>query len=190
MNFRLHTLQDEIDLIEGLNKSTGKSIGIYPEIKNPGFHLKEGKDISKIVLKVLANNGYIKKTDPCILQCFDSEELKRIRQELGSDLFLTQLLALPESLEDIDKYAGYADAIGPSIEQLLITTHGKSSKEIKGFISHAHDLNLKVHAYTFRQDEHPNFEKFEELLTFGFYDIGLDGVFTDFPDTVVQFLED
>ena len=189
-NFKLHTLEDEIELIQGTNKSTGKNIGIYPEIKNPGFHRKHDKDISKIVLQVLIKYGYSKKSDACILQCFDAKELQRIRQELDSDLFLTQLLEIPQSLDDLEKYAGYADAIGPSIEQLLINSFGKSLQEKKEFIQRAHKLNLKVHAYTFRQDEHPNFENFEDLLNFGFNDLELDGVFTDFPDTVARFLED
>ena len=38
-SFRLHSFQDEIELIQGLNKSTGKNIGIYPEIKKPKFCL-------------------------------------------------------------------------------------------------------------------------------------------------------
>ena len=188
-NFKLHTLEDEIELIQGMNLSTGKNIGIYPEIKNPGFHRKHGKDISKIVLQVLTKYGYSKKSDACILQCFDAKELQRIRHELDSDLFLTQLLEFPESLDDLEKYASYADAIGPSIEQLLITSFGKSLQEKKEFIQKAHILNLKVHAYTFRQDEHPNFENFEALLHFGFNELELDGVFTDFPDTVINFLE-
>ena len=187
-NFRLHTLEDEIELIHGMNKSTGKNIGIYPEIKNPGFHRKHGKDISKIVLQVLTKNGYLKKSDACILQCFDAKELQRIRQELDCDLFLTQLLEFPQSLDDLEKYANYADAIGPSIEQLILESVGKSLQEKKEFMQRAHNLNLKVHAYTFRQDEHPNFENFEDLLEFGFNELELDGVFTDFPDTVVHFL--
>jgi glycerophosphoryl diester phosphodiesterase len=188
-NFRLHTLEDEIELIQGMNKSTGKNIGIYPEIKNPGFHRKHGKDISQIVLQILTKNGYLTKSDPCILQCFDAKELKRIRQELGCNLFLTQLLEFPESLDDLEKYARYADAIGPSIEQLILESAGKSLQEKKEFIQRAHKLNLKVHAYTFRQDEHPNFEDFDDLLEFGFNELELDGVFTDFPDTVIRYLE-
>jgi len=189
-NFRLHTLEEEIELIQGMNKSTGKNIGIYPEIKNPGFHRKHGKDISQIVLQVLTKNGYSKKSDACVLQCFDAKELQRIRQELGCDLFLTQLLEFPQSLDDLEKYTSYADAIGPSIEQLIMESVGKSLQEKKEFIQRAHKLNLKVHAYTFRQDEHPNFENFEDLLEFGLNELELDGVFTDFPDTVVSFLED
>ena len=188
-NFKLHTLQDEIDLIQGLNISTGKNIGIYPEIKNPGFHKKNGKDISKIVLAVLTDFGYTNKSDACILQCFDAGELQRIRQELHSELFLTQLLEFPESLDNLEKYAGYANAIGPSIEQLILASHGKNTQGKKDFIKRAHDLDLKVHAYTFRKDEHPNFESFEALLQFAFNDLELDGVFTDFPDLVVGFLQ-
>lgn len=188
-NFKLHTLQDEIELIQGMNKSTGKNIGIYPEIKNPGFHNQHGKDISKIVLQVLKKYGYSKKSDACILQCFDAKELQRIRKELDCDLFLTQLLDFPESLDHLEKYTSYADAIGPSIEQLLIASFGKSLQDKKDLIQRAHKLNLKVHAYTFRQDEHPNFENFEALLNFGFYELELDGVFTDFPDKVIRFLE-
>ena len=188
-SFRLHTLEDEIELIQGMNKSTGKNIGIYPEIKNPGFHRKQGKDISKIVLQVLTKKGYSKKSDACILQCFDAKELQRIRQELGCDLFLTQLLEFPQSLDNLEKYASFADAIGPSIEQLIMESVGKSLQEKKEFIERAHKLNLKVHAYTFRRDQHPNFENFEDLLEFGFNELELDGVFTDFPDTVVSFLE-
>ena len=52
-NFKLHSLQEEIELLQGLNKSTGKNIGIYPEIKEPEFHKKEGKNLTKVVLKVL-----------------------------------------------------------------------------------------------------------------------------------------
>ncbi len=88
--------------------------------------------------------------------------------------------------ENLEKYATYADAIGPSIEQLILAGMGKS--EGNKLVDTAHRLNLKVHAYTFRQDEHPNFETFEALLQFGFYDIDLDGGFTDFPDLVVDYL--
>jgi glycerophosphoryl diester phosphodiesterase len=187
-SFKLHSLQQEIEVIQGLNKSTGKNIGIYPEIKNPSFHRDQGKDISKIVLQILSDFGYKEKSDKCILQCFDAKELQRIREELKCDLFLTQLLEFPEGSEHFEKYASYADAIGPSIEQLLLAGMGKTNGN--PLVDKAHELKLKVHAYTFRQDEHPNFDDFESLLQFGFYDINLDGGFTDFPDTVINFLRE
>ncbi len=52
-SFKIHTFQEEIEMIQGLNKSTGKHIGIYPEIKAPWLFRHGGKDISRAVLNVL-----------------------------------------------------------------------------------------------------------------------------------------
>lgn len=177
-SFRLHSLQDEIELIQGLNKSTGNNIGIYPEIKEPAFHNNEGKDISKVVLKVLANYGYTSKKDNCILQCFDAKELKRIRTGLNSELYLVQLIEFKKEELKLKEFASYADGIG----------HWYKSMS-KNFVKDAHSLNLKVHAYTFRVDDLGDFNSFDALLNFGFNTLELDGIFTDFPDKVVQFLE-
>ena len=62
-DFRVHTFEEEIEFIQGLNHSTGKNIGLYPEIKAPWFHHQEGKDIATRVLEVLKKYGYTKKTD-------------------------------------------------------------------------------------------------------------------------------
>ncbi len=43
-------LKREIEFVQGLNHSTGKNIGIYPEIKAPWFHHQEGKDIAASTL--------------------------------------------------------------------------------------------------------------------------------------------
>jgi len=77
-SFRVHTFAEEIELIQGLNVSTGKSVGIYPEIKSPAFHRDEGKDIAVAALGILKQYGYDEKTDKVFLQCFDSSELRRI----------------------------------------------------------------------------------------------------------------
>jgi glycerophosphoryl diester phosphodiesterase len=54
-SFRIPTLAEEIELIQGLNLSTGREAGIYPEIKAPAWHRAQGQDISAIVLGVLAD---------------------------------------------------------------------------------------------------------------------------------------
>jgi len=184
--FKLHSLQEEIEFVQGLNKSTGKNIGIYPEIKEPEFHRKEGKDISKIVLEVLTNYGYKTKNDNCILQCFDAKELKRIRNEFKSELFLVQLTEF-KSDEKLEEIATYADGIGPWIPQII---KGKENGkwQITNLVANAHMLNLKVHAYTFRADQLGDFDSFEDLLQVALYEANVDGVFTDFPDKVVAFV--
>ena len=134
-NFKLHRLGDEIKLIQDLNRAKGKRVGIYPEIKKPAFHHAEGRDISKRVLDVLNAHGYSGKNDLCYLQCFDPDELKRIRSHYHSRLKLVQLL--PESLwweaalypstignRMVLEIAQYADGIGPPL-------HGKKGSALE-----------------------------------------------------------
>ena len=66
------------------------------KLKNQNFIYENGKDISKIVLEILTKYGYSTKDDQCILQCFDTKELERIRKKLNSDLFLVQLMESSE----------------------------------------------------------------------------------------------
>lgn len=176
-SFKLHSLEQEIELIQGLNKSTGNAIGIYPEIKSPAFHRKNGQDISAIVLKILSDYGYNDRNDKCILQCFDAGELKRIRQELESELFLVQLTEIEEGKAELKEISTYADGIGPWYKEI--------SPE---FVRQAQDLGLKVHTYTFRADDLGDFKNFEELLSYGYDSLKVDGIFTDFPDKARNFL--
>jgi len=186
--FKLHSLQEEIELIQGLNKSTGNTIGIYPEIKNPKFHSDEGKDISMIVLKILSDYGYTTRKDKCTLQCFDAGELKRIRHELNSELFLVQLIEFEIDKRNLKAYAGYADGIGPWYKGLLKGKDQQGNWQTSNLVAEAHKLGLVVHAYTFRADDLGEFSSFDALLDVGFNTLNLDGIFTDFPDKVVSFL--
>ncbi len=187
-SFRLHSLQQEIELIQGLNKSTGNTIGIYPEIKNPSFHHKNGKDIAKITLDILSEYGYKTKSDNCIFQCFDAKELERVRKELQSELFLVQLMEFPEETKQLTHFATYADGIGPWYKQIM-------DKKIDGtwkftsLVKDAHELGLKVHTYTLRADQLGDFSSFEENVNTLLLDANVDGCFTDFPDKVLAILK-
>ncbi|TYP99720.1 glycerophosphoryl diester phosphodiesterase [Tenacibaculum adriaticum] len=186
-NFKLHSLQQEIEFIQGLNTSTGNNIGIYPEIKNPAFHHKNGKDIAKITLQILSDYGYTTKKDKCIFQCFDAKELERVRKELKSDLFLVQLIEFPEEANNLDYYARYANGIGPWYKQILDKKTG-DKWIFTSLVDDAHKLGLKVHPYTFRADQLDEFSSFDEMMQVLFFEANIDGGFTDFPDKMVEFL--
>jgi glycerophosphoryl diester phosphodiesterase len=201
-SFRVHTFSEEIELIQGLNQSTGKSIGLYPEIKSPAFHRDEGKDIASATLDVLIRYGYKTKSDKVFLQCFDPYELQRIHGDLmparKMDLPLIQLIGTSEeyqsllSADGMKQLATFVDGIGPSI--LLLVDKDSTASEIKAtrLVEYAHAAGLKVHPYTFRRerDQMPPFAKdYNDFLRVFFDEVGVDGVFTDFPDLTVQYLE-
>ncbi|MBY8073953.1 glycerophosphodiester phosphodiesterase [Vibrio fluvialis] len=214
--FTVPTFAEEIELIQGLNKSLGYDIGIYPEIKAPWFHRHEGKDISKAVLNVLNQYGYDSKEDKVYLQCFDANELKRIHDELlpsmKMDLNLVQLMAYTDWNETMTyqgeqatpysydwmfepggmkKVAQYADGIGPWKPMLVDDKSTKDNIIIKPLMGEAKAAGLVVHPYTFRADKGriaPYAENFDGMLDVFYNQVKVDGLFTDFPDKAVSFL--
>ncbi len=183
--FSIPTLEEEIELIQGLNISRGKSVGIYPEIKAAAWHRDQGFDISRIVQAVLTRHGYTRRTDPVFLQCFDAGELRRWRDELKSDLRLVLLCSKPLSSEQLATTAEYADAIGPSIS-LLVTQNPDGSTPLTQL---AHNHRLAVHAWTIRRDQLPKgFATVDTLHEDLFHTHGVDAAFTDFPDLTAAWL--
>lgn len=199
-SFGISTFAEEIELIQGLNKSTGRSVGIYPEIKSPAFHRDEGMDISAAVLEILREYGYATKQDTVFLQCFDPVELQRIHDELLPELNmavpLVQLLGTGPDFEPLlteqglQRVAAYADGIGPSMFLIIKKDSAAANLQATDLVDRAHGLGLVVHPYTFRRDRLPGFvDDYEELLAIYLDDMDVDGVFTDFPDLTVTFLE-
>ncbi len=181
--FRILTLDEELDLIAGLNHSTGRVAGIYPEIKQPAWHRKEGHDISPIVLRVLAKHGYTTKEHACYLQCFEFEEVKRLRNELGWKGKLV-FLAGSKIKIDLAELAKVVDGIGPSIGAIVAGT------QVTDLASQAHALGLEVHPYTLRIDDLPKgISTPEELMRLLFDEAKVDALFTDFPDVTVNWLK-
>lgn len=200
--FKVHTFEEEIELIQGMNKSTGRSVGIYPEIKSPAFHKKEGKDLSQAVLDILKSYGYVTKSDKVYLQCFDWAELRRIHDDLmpqmGIDLRLVQLLELSEEFKQLRENGAFArlariaDGIGPSIHMIVEPDSPASELRITELVTLAHAAGMEVHPYTFRRDAGtiPDYANgFEDLLDIFLYRVGVDGLFTDFPDLAVNVIE-
>jgi len=198
-SFQIPTLEEELQLIQGLNTSSGREAGVYPEIKEPAWHRSQGRDISPIVLDLLARYGYKTKTDKVYVQCFDEAEVKRIRTELGYKGRLVQLIEGSRPLLDEHKHlrtpaglaeiAKVADGIGPALSD-VVARKGDGALEATSLVSDAHAARLEVHPYTFRADAlPPGAGSFEDLLRLALVDIGVDGVFTDHPDRAVAFLK-
>ncbi|MDA3042942.1 MULTISPECIES: glycerophosphodiester phosphodiesterase family protein [unclassified Campylobacter] len=197
-NFRFHTFEEELEFIRGLEKSTGKKIGIYPEIKMPYFFHKRGKDISLQVLQTLKKYGYKDKNDLIYLQVFDFNELKRIKTELmpklGMDLPLVFLIDgcvgefknyKNKFCTNIDEVLKYTDNFGVGLASLIDFKQKKPTEFAKKLM----EKNVKIHAWTLRKDALPkgvnNVNEMLDLLS----SIGVSGVFTEFINDAVEYNE-
>jgi glycerophosphoryl diester phosphodiesterase len=95
--------------------------------------------------------------------------------------------------EGLEEASTYADGIGPW-KRYIVSTAGTGPDSERtllpptDLIQRAHDHGLLVHTWTFRN------EQFRLVSDYGgnpvneylqFYELGIDGVFSDFPDTAV-----
>jgi glycerophosphoryl diester phosphodiesterase len=199
--FRIHTLEEELSLIRGLNRSTGRTAGIYVELKHPAWHIAEGLDAVPVLMRELDRAGYRGPEDRVYIQCFEPDTLKRLRNEIGTRIPLIQLIGendwSPEDLpvdfermrtpEGLAAVTGYARGIGPWVGQIHQGLDDTGAHRTTRLVADAHAAGLLVHPYTLRRDALPEgFEDFDALLRFFLVDQGVDGVFTDHPDLAVR----
>jgi len=179
--FEIPTHAELIELVQGMNHTMGRNVGIYPELKAPAWHAEEGMPMEEILLAELTTYGYEGPDARVFVQSFEFESLERLR-ELGTELPLVMLIWSSDHAteEAFDRWATVANGVGPW--KGLV----EASPEIVGM---AHERGMKVHPWTFRADvipdKYPTIE--QELATyFGVYLV--DGVFTDFVDDAVRVL--
>jgi len=200
--FGIATLEEEIDLIAGLDRSRKRHTGLYVEFKAPQLHFEGGMDIAATVLEVLTEKGYANRPEQVFLQCFDPGTLQRLRHKLKTPLPLIQLIGENSWGEDtnadydrmrtregLEEVSTYADGIGPWVNHIYLGRDATGAARLSQLTQQAHNLNLLVHPYTLRSDELPaGINSFDELLDIIFLQAGADGAFTDFPDTVSSYL--
>lgn len=197
-SFKVPTLIEFIELVQGLNKTRGVDIGIYPELKSPEFHMKEGKDIAKIVFNILENYGYNHPQANIYVQCFYPPTLKRLRDEFKAKMPLVALIAenswkessidynLLQTRKSIKELSTYVNGIGPYLGQLVKFKNSKLEKT--ALVDYAHEFNLEVHPYTHRKDALPKFfSNDEEFFDFIYEESGVDGIFSDFGDIALKY---
>jgi glycerophosphoryl diester phosphodiesterase len=187
--FHIVTLDEEIRLIQELNRTTGRDVGIYPEIKRPEWHRRHGVDVSAALLDALEVSGYTGPADRAFVQCFDAPELRRCREVLGTRLKLVQLVeasaADATAPAALDRVAEYADVLAPHFSQTL--AHSRGTLRPGPLVTEAGTRGLRLHAYTLRRDDVPDgFTTFDRLLEFLFAEVRVDGVFCDHPDAAIR----
>ncbi|TIX48833.1 glycerophosphodiester phosphodiesterase [Alteraurantiacibacter aquimixticola] len=201
--YQVPTLAEIIALVRAKEAETGRTIGLYPEIKHPTYFASIGHDLGAMLVRELHAAGYGGADAPVFIQSFDVEPLVRLNRI--TQLRLVQLVSasgspvdtpdvsygemlLPQGLENI---ARYADGIGADI-RLVLGDGGRSS----GLVEAAHAQGLLVHAWTLRRENAfmPDALKTNDNprglgglppLMGMLVAAGVDGIFTDHPGAAV-----
>jgi glycerophosphoryl diester phosphodiesterase len=181
---RILRLEEEIQLLEGLDRTTGRRTGLYIELKGPEFHRKEfSVSMGAELLKLLKGLELDEAKDRCFIQCFELQELVSLHKEHGCKLPLVYLIGGPIAHEKLKELSSTIAGLGPSLE-LLATRSAEGIVQSTGLVEAAKNAGLVVHPYTVRKESQPRWSKslgethrvLIELLK-------VDGFFSDFPDT-------
>ncbi|NET00134.1 MAG: glycerophosphodiester phosphodiesterase [Sphaerospermopsis sp. SIO1G1] len=187
-------------LEEIIKLATKYQVGIYPETKHPSYFQSISLPLELPLLKALSG---IKV--PIFIQSFEVTNLQELSQQ--TDLPLIQLInnvGKPydfvvsgnlATYEDIitpiglKKVAEYAQGIG--VNKNLIVPRNENNQILPPtpLIKNAHAENLLVHAWTFRNENDflpVDFYNYPEGEYELFFELGIDGVFSDFTDTAVM----
>lgn len=202
--YQVPTFAEIVALVRARQAETGRTVGLYPELKHPEFLLQDaGIDVVDLLTLALKEQGLPDPAIPLFVQSFEVGPLQRLDRMI--DAPLVQLVAAeggpadepamsyaamvtPAGLADIAKYA---DAIGVDAA-LVVGGDGRPT----GLVGAAQAAGLAVHAWTLRKENvflppplragadpaaPGNFEGAFALLEAA----GVDAVFTDDPALAV-----
>jgi glycerophosphoryl diester phosphodiesterase len=211
--YQVPTFQEVIDLVKRLDRELHRDIGIYPETKHPTYFRAEGLPLEELLVQTLNRNGLNRRGAKVFVQSFEISNLKALNKVLRVPL--VQLLDSPDvkpgdvlaaggttTYGDLATAAGlkgvakYGDGVGPFKDYIIPRDASGHSLAPTSFVADAHAAGLVVHPYTFRNENQflpledrrgtdPNAYGNAFAEDQRFFAAGVDGIFTDNPDTGV-----
>lgn len=207
------TFDEVLDIAEAANDSRDEPIGVYVETKHPTYFRSIGYDLNELLIAALERRGLNHAGAKVVIQSMETANLRQLRSR--TPLTLVQLMentGAPYDLvaagdprtyrdlvapDELAQIATYADGIGP--HKTLVIGRDKKSRLAgdTGLVDAAHAVGLIVHIWTMRnennflptelrssQDKAAHGDAIAEYLAF--FDVGVDGVFSDFTATAVE----
>ncbi len=213
------TFAEVIAIAKNGSRTTGRTIGIYPELKHPHYHESLGFDVVSALLADLEKAGWTGSDSPVFVQCFWPAPLQEVKRRSAlKTVFLTTRwqpdhalmntyklsywpdLASPESFAEV---AAWTDGLGPSVD-LLITADNDGfapsaflhNAKTNGLLLHPWGINAEPEliptVFAARADVTKDWNGIDRDQAIAWYkavfDLGVNGIFTDYPDMSVSAL--
>ena len=198
--YEIATLEEMIQLV----KTCKRRIGLHLETKDPNWTnslpIMDGTTFEKLVVEVLNRAGYTHGRDPVFLQSFEEDSLDRMGKM--TDLPLVRLLhPLADNPTD-DQLTDWSNSFyGIGVWKALplfpssfnpVTGFKNNLGEPTDLVERAHEHGLRVHVFTMRNEDDflPWDFQQDPVNEYNLYlDMGVDGIFTDFPETMKRVLD-
>jgi glycerophosphoryl diester phosphodiesterase len=195
------TFDEILTLVEEESVRLGRTVGVYPETKHPSYFADLGLALEEPLLASLGRHGLDGPDSPVFVQSFEAGNLRWLRArtrlrlvQLVSDLGRVDMV----TSTGLRRVATYADAVGVA-KDLVLPKHPDTATigNPSAVVADAHAVGLRVHVWTLRDENHylptgyrrgtdpaATGDSIEEAQAF--LDAGVDGLFTDHPDTTLE----
>lgn len=209
--YQIPTLQEIIDLVRAESKRTGRLIGLYPETKHPSYFASLDLALEPPLVATLRKNKLVYPWSRVFVQSFETANLRKLNEMI--DVPLVQLVDLrgepydqvlagkARSFRSLVRPAGlrtiasYADVIG--VHKYFVRAWDNRNATMRpptSLVADAHAAGLRVHVWTFRNENvflPVSLRRGKDPTGFGdalaeyrmYFDLGVDGVFSDYPET-------
>ncbi len=210
---RIPTFAEVVDLARFEAKRRNRRIGVYPETKHPTYFRDLGLALEPGILRELRRVGWTRRSSPVFIQSFEISNLRAMSRR--TEVKLIQLIGGSGAPYDqvvadtgvtyadmitplgLRRIATYARGIGPDKYRLIPLRADGTLGGATDVVDDAHAAGLLVHPYTFRDENFflpDEYDEGKNPLAHGdgvgellrFFDLGVDGVFGDFPDTTFE----
>ncbi|MDQ0963055.1 glycerophosphoryl diester phosphodiesterase [Streptomyces sp. B4I13] len=207
------TFEEVLKWQDEQTRRRGRQVWIYPETKHPTYFRKQGLGLEERVAKLLHKYGKDRKNSPVVLQSFEPTSIQRLNKLVDNPLVVLLSTAGsrpwdfvetgdPRTVADLitraglRELAGYAQGIGPTLDLVIPKDADGKLTRPTTLVKDAHAVGLVLHPYTMR-NENPflpaDFRKGSDADAYGdsfgafrtYFATGIDGVFTDNPDTAL-----
>jgi len=200
--FDIPTFDEVLDLVDTQSRHRGEVIGVCPEIKRPSYFESIGLGLETPLVASLKRHHLNRPNAQVLVQSFEAGSLRRLRERVRVPLVqLVQLVGAPAPHERLSpprmrEIATYADALGAAKDLVLPRDGGGRLSGTSDLVGVAHEAGLGVLVWTlrhenrfmardFRSSQGPSAKGDPVAEHTAFFDAGVDGVFTDNPDTAV-----
>lgn len=186
------TFDEVLDLIATVRRTTGKTIGVYPETKHPTYFRSINLPIEEPLVATLKKRKLDQKTSPVFIQSFEASSLQRLRPM--TPVRLVMLVSSPAAVtrEKLNEMRAYADGVGAEKRLVLPVDASGHVRPATSLIADAHNAKLFVHIWTLRAEAQflpASYNGSLEAEVRQFVELGVDGMFTDFPDVAAKVIK-
>ncbi|MGW6740250.1 glycerophosphodiester phosphodiesterase [Streptomyces sp. NPDC055025] len=209
--WEIPTFEEVLRWADEQGRKLGRRIWLYTETKHPTYFRGIGLGLEERLAKLLRRYGRDRKDSAIFLQSFEPTSMQRLAKLVDSPRVVLlsgagtrpwdfEVTGDPRKVDDLVKpeglkwIASFAQGLGPTLDLIIPKDSAGRLTKPTTLVRDAHAKGLVLHPYTMRNENSflpADFRRGTDPNAYGdafgafraYFATGIDGIFTDNPDT-------